>query len=78
MDNADRDGCHVNAGTRPSALNPTVTKRRTGAPIPEAPEYLSVVYSVVRSYWGVAWLWGCSGGFLVNARSFFDCPFAVA
>ena len=33
-------------------LNPTVTKRRTGAPIPEAPEYLSVVYSVVRSYWG--------------------------
>ena len=31
----------MNAGTRPGALNPTVTKRRTGAPIPEAPEYLS-------------------------------------
>lgn len=25
---------------------------------------------------GAAWLWGCSGGFLVNAR--IDCPFVVA
>ena len=66
----------MNAGTRSGVLNPTVTKRRTGAPIPEAPEYLSVVYSVVRSYGGAAWLWGCSGGFLVNAR--IDCPFVVA
>ena len=38
--------------SRLSALNPRVAKRRTGAPIPEAPEYLSVVYSVVRRYWG--------------------------
>ncbi len=45
----------MNAGTRLSALNPRVTRRRTGA-LPEGSRYLSVVYSVVKKILGAAWL----------------------